>query len=443
MAVSGTIDLNPEFAKALAILEESDQSVFITGQAGTGKSTLLRYFRENTKKNIVVLAPTGVAAINVQGQTIHSFFRFRPDVTPDAAWRVRPNNEKLYRNLDTIVIDEVSMVRADLLDCADAFLRRFGKKPGEPFGGVQMVFIGDLYQLPPVVKEKERILFEEYYQSPYFFSARSFQEIHPAFVEFEKVYRQNDEQFLAILNRIRSNTVSDEDLRILNERVIPGYVPEEGEFVVYLTTTKERAQRINEERMQRLKGEERLYMGVLTGSFENSKTKDLPADLELRLKKGAQVMLLNNDPLGQWVNGTMGQVVGFEKREWGEVVVLNLENGEEVEVGPHVWDMFEFYYDERAQRIATRQIGSFTQYPLRLAWAITIHKSQGLTFDRVVIDLGRGTFAHGQLYVALSRCRTLEGIVLRQPVRREHILMDEAVVRFLAEYRDRRESQSG
>ncbi len=228
MTESSSIELNPGFLEALGIMEGSSQSVFITGRAGTGKSTLLQYFRENTRKNIAVLAPTGVAAIHVRGQTIHSFFHFRPDVTPDTVGAVRPVEPKLYKKLDAIVIDEVSMVRADLLDCVDMFLHRFGRAPGEPFGGIQMVFIGDLYQLPPVVKSGEKDLFREYYDSPYFFSARSFQEIRPAFVELEKIYRQSDERFIGILNRIRNNNVSDEDLAILNERVQSDYVPGEG-----------------------------------------------------------------------------------------------------------------------------------------------------------------------------------------------------------------------
>ncbi|MDI3531159.1 MAG: ATP-dependent helicase [Candidatus Atribacteria bacterium] len=425
------LEFNSEFMKALEIMEKSQQSVFITGRAGTGKSTLLQYFRGNTKKSLAVLAPTGVAAINVQGQTIHSFFRFRPDVTLDVVESLNPANRELYKNLDTIVIDEISMVRADLLDCVDTFLRRFGKKPGKVFGGIQMVFIGDLYQLPPVVKPGEKVLFQEHYQSPYFFSARSFQEAHPAFVELEKIYRQRDEQFIGILNRIRNNTASEEDLELLNKRVIPGYLPEKEEFAVYLTTTNENARKINQKRLEMLKGKEKVYTGTINGDCS---VADLPTDPNLRLKEGAQVMLLNNDSSGRWVNGTIGQIVDFQKQKTGEAIVLALKNGEPVEVEPYTWEMFEFYYDKHEHRINTQKIGSFTQYPLRLAWAITIHKSQGLTFDRVIIDLSRGTFAHGQLYVALSRCRTLEGIVLQKPIRKGHIRMDKAVVRFLTEY---------
>uniref|UniRef100_A0A7V4DF20 WYL domain-containing protein n=1 Tax=Candidatus Caldatribacterium californiense TaxID=1454726 RepID=A0A7V4DF20_9BACT len=427
MSSATPVELNREFVQALELLEQAGQSVFITGRAGTGKSTLLRYFREHTKKNIAVLAPTGVAALNVQGQTIHSFFRFRPDVTPETAPRVKPEDPSLYRRLDTIIIDEISMVRADLLDCVDAFLRVYGPSLSEPFGGVQMVFVGDLYQLPPVVKRAERLLFTEYYESPYFFSAFAFREIHPVVLVLNKVYRQSDPKFVELLNRIRNNTATDEDLALLNARVFPDYVPGEGEFVIHLTTTNDLAQRANEGKLAELPGKEWVYKGQILGAFSSA---DLPTDPVLRLKRGAQVMLLTNDPYGRWVNGTIGQV----QECTDGAVILRLESGNEVEVTPHVWDMFEFYYDREEGRIMTRSIGSFTQYPLRLAWAVTIHKSQGLTFDRVVVDLGRGTFAHGQAYVALSRCRTLEGLILKRPLLRKDITMDWRVVRFLTEY---------
>ncbi len=411
-------------------MEYTDRSVFITGRAGTGKSTLLRFFRTKSRKNVVVLAPTGVAALNVGGQTIHSFFGFRPDVTPETISPPPIENRELYRKLDTVVIDEVSMLRADLLDCVDTFLRKFGKNRHLPLGGVQMVFIGDLYQLPPVVKREEAELFKRHYSSPYFFSAFAFAGLRPAFIELEKVYRQKESEFLHLLNRIRNNTVTEEDLAKLNERVITDYEPKEGELSVYLTTTNDLARRVNEERLERLRGRMYLVYGSLQGNFAES---DLPTDTVLRLKKGAQIMLLNNDSLGRWVNGTLGTIIAFPEIERREMLV-EPHDGTMVEAGPYTWDIFTFVYDQSEKRVKAQKTGSFTQYPVRLAWAITIHKSQGLTFDRVIIDVGKGTFSHGQIYVVLSRCRSLEGVILKKPILKKHILMDWRIIRFLTDY---------
>ncbi|HDZ62276.1 MAG TPA: AAA family ATPase [Nitrospirae bacterium] len=442
-AYKKNIELNPEFLQALRIIEETDRHIFITGRAGTGKSTLLQYFRDNTCKNVAVLASTGVAAVNIQGQTIHSFFKFRPNITPDRAKRTRVGNKEVYKNLEAVVIDEISMVRADLLDCMDVFLRRFGKKNKRPFGGIQMIFIGDLYQLPPVVTSGEKELFREYYESPFFFDSKVFRDnfwpersliasSEMEFIELQKVYRQKDEEFLGLLNAIRNNTASEEDMEKINRRCYPDFKENPEDFYVYLTTTNKLADRINQEKLDNLKGKQYQYEGLLKGGFE---IKALPTLPELCLKKGAQVMLLNNDSLGRWINGSVGKIVDFESvMDSPDIIRIELHDGGVVDVVPFKWEMFEFRYDRDDKRIISESTGSFAQYPIKLAWAVTIHKSQGMTFDDVIVDIGRGTFSHGQLYVALSRCTTLKGIVLKKPVGRHNILMDRRVVSFVTGY---------
>lgn len=423
------IDFNPEFQRALDLMEDTNRNLLITGRAGTGKSTLLHYFRRHTKKKAVVLAPTGVAAINVAGQTIHSFFHFKPGVTLASIKKKKSakENSSLYKKLTTIIIDEISMVRADLLDCVDKFLRLNGPDQEKPFGGVQMIFIGDLYQLPPVVTSQERDIFRSHYQSPYFFSAHVFETLDLEFVELEKVYRQKDDEFIRMLNAIRNRTVTDADLALFNRRCDPCFSAPSGDFYISLTSTNELADAINQERLAKLKGKIWEAKGVISGEFGK---EYWPTGVDLTLKKGAQIMLLNNDPYGQWVNGTIGKVIKFEKDEKGTgVIVAELDTGETAHITPFTWEIFRFFVKDGELR--SEEVGSFTQYPVRLAFAVTIHKSQGKTFEKVVIDVGRGTFAHGQMYVALSRCTTLEGIVLKQPLKKNHILMDWQVVKFL------------
>lgn len=426
------IEITPDFKRALHLLEDTKKNLFITGRAGTGKSTLLEVFRKKTRKNVVVLAPTGVAALNVKGQTIHSFFRFKPNITLDNVKRVEKNRRDLYRKLDAIVIDEISMVRADLLDCIDKFMRLNGKSKKKPFGGVQMIFFGDLYQLPPVVKGEARKIFKKgLYKSEYFFNSKAFEGTEFEFIELEKIFRQKDSLFIEILNAIRNRTVTDEHLQILNSRVKEGFHPKPDEFYVQLTTTNALADRLNQESLKLLKGKMRKYQGYIEGDFEMG---SLPADLELSLKKGAQVMLVNNGPSGRWVNGSIGKVVDFVEKPDVDITLVELTSGEVVEVTPYTWELFRYYYDKERETIASETVGTFIQYPLILAWAITIHKSQGKTFDRVIIDIGKGTFAHGQVYVALSRCTSLEGIVLRKPIQKKHIFMDWRIVRFLTSF---------
>ncbi len=442
----GGLEINAGFRRALDLLEDTDKPVFITGRAGTGKSTLLEYFRSTTRKQTAVLAPTGVAALNVRGQTIHSFCRFQPNVTLDKVKKLSKARTgtaaDLYKRLDVVVIDEISMVRADLLDCVEKFLRLNGPLPKLPFGGIQMVFIGDLYQLPPVVASQEKTLFAAPYETPYFFSARVLADgAYPLeFVELEKIYRQTEPEFIALLNAVRNRSAGPDDLARLNERCDPGFVPPEDEFYITLTSTNEQAFRRNRDKLQTLDGETFGYDGFVEGDFDKS---GLPTDERLELKIGAQVMLLTNDPQGRWVNGTIGRVADvLPDPGRDDVIEVELSDGAIVDLLPNSWEIFKFAYDPDGDKIVSEPVGAFTQYPLKLAWAVTIHKSQGKTFDRVIVDVGRGTFAHGQVYVALSRCTSLRGLVLKTPILKSHIRMDWRVVDFLTRFQYKKADES-
>ena len=437
METDQRLELNNQFLKAYRFIETTNKNVFITGKAGTGKSTLLTYFRQNTSKQSVVLAPTGVAALNIQGQTIHSFFGFKPDITLNKVRKVgkrQGRDGEIYKKLDTIVIDEISMVRADLLDCVDKFMRLNGKAARLPFGGAQMVFIGDLYQLPPVVAAEERQVFKDNYNSPYFFDAKLFEQgFAMELVELAKVYRQDDERFVTVLNAIRNNTATEAHLTILNEKCDPDFEPPAGDLYIYLTTTNAMASEINEARLKSLGGKPVVAEGLVSGVFAG---KSFPTDISLKLKVGAQVMLLNNDGAGRWVNGSIGVITGIHDE--GEIVLeVELTSGNTVEVSPYTWELFNFTFDLEKKGIVAQKVGSFTQLPLRLAWAITIHKSQGKTFPKIILDIGKGTFAHGQTYVALSRATSLEGLVLKKPLKKSHVFIDWKVADFIGKYRDK------
>jgi ATP-dependent exoDNAse (exonuclease V) alpha subunit len=420
-------EINPHFGEALRLMENGE-NIFITGKAGTGKSTLLRHFCRHTRKNLVVLAPTGIAALNVGGQTIHHFFHFSIDVTPQKiAAKRKIRNPKIYKKLDIIVIDEISMVRADILDCVEAFLRLHGPQPGQKFGGVQMVFIGDLYQLPPVVGAQDRAIFGEHYATPYFFSAQAMRDFPMPVIELEKVYRQKDRDFVALLNRVRNDSVNAADIAHLNSRVDSSAAPDKAKFSISLTATNQRADDINAEHLRGLGGKVWHAAADVQGDFGR---EYFPAAPELSFKVGAQIMLLNNDREGRWVNGSIGMIRGVQEDGSGhEFVIAQLQDGEEVEVYPHKWEVYRFALE--GSHIQSEPVGTFEQYPFRLAWAVTIHKSQGKTFERVTIDIGRGAFAGGQVYVALSRCTTFEGITLKTPIRREHIHTDPRVRAFM------------
>jgi len=433
---SSQIEINSQFHEAYKLITESNKHVLIVGKAGTGKSTFLNYLRAQSKKNLAVLAPTGVAAVNVNGMTIHSFCKFSINVTLEKVRRYNAKSEvrAVLKHLHTIVVDEISMVRADLLDCLDKFLRLNGPKPLQIFGGIQMVFIGDLYQIPPVVKRDLAHFFTSHYKSPYFFSAQVFVEHGHNFelVEFEKIYRQADIKFINILNAIRNNTVNIEHLRVLNLRLQPEFQPNVTEFWVHITGTNDAVKRVNDAKLDMLKHEGKKYLAELSGDINN---ESFPADTELMLKVGAQVMLVNNDSDGRWVNGSIGQITRIKSDRasaYDEIFVL-LSSGEEVRVLPHSWDVFKYEVDKEAHALTTKKIGSFTQYPLRLAWAITVHKSQGKTFDRVIVDLGT-TFTPGQMYVALSRGTSLEGLILKKPVTNKNIFIDRRIVNFLTQF---------
>jgi len=432
-----SLDLNDQFQHAIQLMEETDRSLFITGKAGTGKSTLLSHFCNNTEKNPVILAPTGVAALNVKGQTIHKFFHFYIDVTPEKirAKKTKPRNPKFYKKLKTIIIDEVSMVRADLLDCIDVFLRMYGPNKKLPFGGVQMIFIGDLYQLPPVVNNQEREIFSTHYKTSYFFSAHALRDFELEIIELEKVYRQKDQEFVGLLNRIRNNSVEDADMEHLNRRFQPDYAPTGKKFYISLAATNQKADEINETHLAAIKGELFRFEAKINGDFSKEYH---PTATELKFKVGAQIMLVNNDPDGRWVNGSIGVIEAVKIDDEDEFYVeARLQDDKTlVVIYPFTWEIYQFKLAE--EMIVSEPAGKFTQFPFRLAWAVTIHKSQGKTFDRVIIDIDKGTFAAGQMYVALSRCTSFEGIVLKTRIEKKHIRTDFRIFEFLTGYQYRK-----
>ncbi len=413
------------FNDVITQINATDQHFFITGQAGTGKSTFLKYLTKQSNKNVVVLAPTGVAAVNIGGQTIHSFFGFKPDITPDIVREKMSNrNSALYKNLEMIIIDEISMVRADLLDCIDLFLRFNGPKPNTPFGGVQMIFIGDLYQLPPVVTKEEQHIFKTQYKSPYFFSAKSIQFIKLNLIEFKEVFRQKDRLFIKVLNSIRLRKNIKLALALLNKNVRYDIKPMSG--YIYLTTVNARVNQINSEYLEKIPSELYSHEGTITGDF---KMQVAPTPLVLQLKTGAQVMLLNNDPEKRWYNGSIGKIVNIDPDN--EVIQVSLNTGRIVNVSPYTWSIYKFRLNPETKQIESEVVGSYTQYPLKLAWAITIHKSQGKTFEKVIVDLHHGAFSHGQTYVALSRCTSLKGLILKRKITETDVIVDKRIIEFV------------
>jgi ATP-dependent exoDNAse (exonuclease V) alpha subunit len=410
-----------EFRAAHAYLAEGKGHLFVTGRAGTGKSTLLRALPDLMDDKMVVVAPTGLAAVNVGGQTIHSFFGLPPRLIRKDDIR-RSRNARIMRSLKLLVIDEVSMVRSDIMWAIDQSLRLNRGRAREPFGGVRLAMFGDLHQLPPVIDEGEVAAhLETEHGGPFFFDVGSLREGHgTALIELAQVFRQKDEALIGVLNKVRDGEADEDDLAVLNERVHPIRTLSEGEPYVILVPTNAAARRINEAYLASLTGEARAYQAGVTGEFNESAQ---PTEAMLVLKRGAKVMLLRNDPDRRWVNGTIARVSRVEP----DAVFVDID-GEEHEVERVSWESRRYAYDKEAESIVETVAGTFKQFPLRLAWALTIHKSQGLTLDKAYIDLGKGTFAHGQAYVALSRCRTLGGLALARPLRPSDILFDPAVM---------------
>jgi len=416
--------ITEEFQKSFDLMESTSKCAYITGKAGTGKSTLLTYFREKTKKNVIVLAPTGIAAINVEGSTIHSFFQFPPQLIEKHHITKDFTRQELFDKIDMIVIDEISMVRADILDGIDYALR-INRKKDIPFGGVQMIFFGDLYQLPPVVVGKDlNDYFEENFGGFYFFNAKVFKESSFEYIELQIIFRQKDEDFKQILNSIREDKVTPNDLNILNTRFRPNHTLTSKDVCLTLTTTNKIAEDINQERMNSLISKEFLYTAEITGKFDKS---SYPTEQRLILKEGAQIMMLKNDSKKRWVNGTIGII-----KKLSDEVVVEID-GTSYTIEKATWEVVEYQYNKEEKKIEAVITGSFTQFPVKLAWAITIHKSQGQTFDNVIINLGNGAFAHGQTYVALSRCTSLEGIILKTQIRPRDIILDSKVANFIKE----------
>lgn len=418
---SGNFELNV----ARFIVEKTDMSLFLTGKAGTGKTTFLRDVVRHTKKKCIVLAPTGIAAVNAGAMTIHSFFQFglglfvKGVIEPKSDFRINKSKLELIRNLQLLIIDEVSMVRADLMDHIDVELRRI-RRNSKPFGGVQLLMIGDLQQLPPIAHGGEDELLRQYYKTLYFFSSAALKSMKYSCIELKTVYRQTDGHFINILNHARECTLTNQDISDLNARYIPDFSPRPEDGYIRLMTHNRQVDYINATEMAKLDSHPFTFEAAVTGTFPE---ESYPTANSLTLKKGAQVMFIKNDPERRFINGTLGEVRSIDKNC---IAVRLAESGKTIEVEPMEWQNIRYQFDDETKEISSKQIGRFKQYPLKAAWAITVHKSQGLTFDKAIIDV-HAAFSPGQAYVALSRCRTLEGLVLSSPVSASVFMKDNAV----------------
>lgn len=421
MTERGNFELNV----ARFIVEKTDMSLFLTGKAGTGKTTFLREVVRYTKKKCIVLAPTGIAAVNAGAMTIHSFFQFglgpfvQGVIEPKSDFRINKSKLELIRHLQLLIIDEVSMVRADLMDHIDVELRRI-RRNSKPFGGVQLLMIGDLQQLPPIAHGGEDELLRQYYKTLYFFSSAALKTMKYNCIELKNVYRQTDRHFIDILNHARDCTLTSQDISDLNARYIPGFSPKPEDGYIRLMTHNRQVDYVNETEMEKLDSKPYTFEAAVTGTFPE---ESYPTADSLTLKKGAQVMFIKNDPERRFINGTLGEVKSIDKNS---IAVRLTESGTIIDVEPVEWQNIRYQFDEESKEISSKQIGRFKQYPLKAAWAITVHKSQGLTFDKAIIDV-HAAFSPGQAYVALSRCRTLDGLVLSSPVSASVFMRDNAV----------------
>lgn len=422
-----TFELTGEFQDCINSMEGTSLNLFITGKAGTGKSTLIEYFRNTTKKKCVVLAPTGLAAINVRGQTIHSFFHLPPRFL-DPNTLPRRSNSRIYRDLDTVIIDEISMVRADLFDGLDRFLRLNGKDRSIPFGGVQIIVVGDLYQLPPIVTREEVHVFNQFFETPYFFSSNAYQSGNFSTIELTHIFRQKDEQFISLLNKIRIGDITINDMELINNRLVTkDYEKVRREFIT-LATTNSVVNAINDSELNKIDQPLFTYNATVEGDFP-TENRILPVELELQLKKGARVIFIKNDKGRRWVNGTSGVI--HELNQESIKVKLDEEGFHDIVTVPlEEWENIKYEYDDEKHSVIPIVLGKLKQFPLKLAWAITIHKSQGMTFSKANIDFSKSPFTHGQTYVALSRCRTLEGMVITKKIYPNDVMVDPRIIEF-------------